>query len=121
MLKKKTLVLGASTKPQRYSYKAIKMLRTREHPVIAIGMRPGSVDDVEIQTAEVDEADINTVTMYLSPNNQKPYYDYLKKIKPKRVIFNPGTENFELMQQLRDEDISVTSYCTLVLLSTNVY
>jgi predicted CoA-binding protein len=121
MMKKKTLVLGASTKPERYSYKAIKMLRSRSHPVTAIGMRQGKVDDVEIVNEMLPIKDLDTVTMYLSPINQEPYYQYLVDLKPKRVIFNPGTENFDLMKVLKDNDIAVTSYCTLVLLSTDVY
>jgi predicted CoA-binding protein len=120
-MQKKTLVLGASPKAERYSYKAVKMLVHHQHPVVAVGARDASIDDVEIHRGQPDFQDIHTVTMYLGPANQKNIYDYIIKLQPKRIIFNPGTENQELMDLARQKKIEVEIACTLVLLSTNQY
>ena len=91
MANKKTLVLGASQNPARYSYLALNKLSRNDHPVIAIGRRKGKVGNVEIDTEQKPLSDVDTVTLYLNPKNQKPYYDYIISLKPKRIIFNPGT------------------------------
>jgi predicted CoA-binding protein len=119
--KKKTLVLGASENPNRYSYLAIKRLRANDHEVIAIGNRTGKVDDVNIETEKVPIEDVHTVTLYLNPTNQKAYYDYIASLKPKRIIFNPGTENDELERKLAQTGTNTMEACTLVLLSTGQY
>jgi uncharacterized protein len=118
---KKTLVIGASTNPARYSYLAINRLLGNDHPVVAIGNKAGKVQDVDIITENPEMDDIDTVTLYLNPTNQIPYYDYILSLKPKRVIFNPGTENEELEQKLMAEGIQTQEACTLVLLSTGQY
>ncbi|HEU4472076.1 MAG TPA: CoA-binding protein [Flavisolibacter sp.] len=118
---KKTLVLGASANPSRYSYLAINRLRAHNHPVVAVGKRAGQVADVPIQTSEVDEAGIDTITLYLNPGNQEAYYDYILGLKPKRIIFNPGTENEDLMQRAEAQNIRPVIACTLVMLSTGQY
>ena len=92
---KKTLVLGASSNPQRYSYLAVRRLRNAGHPVSAIGRMPATVGDVEIVTDRQMVKDVDTVTLYLNPANQKEYYDYILSLHPKRIIFNPGAENSE--------------------------
>ncbi len=117
----KTLVLGASQKPERYSYLAIRNLRKHGIEVVAIGARSGTVEDVEIHTELQDIPDIHTVTLYLGPQNQIPYYDYILKLKPKRIIFNPGTENPELEKLARSNGIGVIEGCTLVMLSNGTY
>lgn len=118
----KTLVMGASDNPERYSYLAINRLRKFGHEVEAIGLREGrKVADVIIQKGQPDLKDIDTVTLYLNPTNQKPYYDYLLKLHPRRVIFNPGTENDELERKLQENKIEVEEACTLVLLSTGQF
>ncbi len=117
----KTLVLGASQKPERYAYLAIRNLRKHGIEVVAIGSRKGIVEDVEIQTEPQSVSDIHTVTLYLGPNNQPPYYDYIIKLKPKRIIFNPGTENPELVKLARLNGIDVVEGCTLVMLSNGTY
>ncbi|MEW5845318.1 MAG: CoA-binding protein [Bacteroidota bacterium] len=117
----KTLVLGASQKPERYSYLAIRSLRKHGIEVVAIGARKGMVDDVEIQTELQDISDIHTVTLYLGPRNQKLYYSYIINLKPKRIIFNPGTENPELEKLARENGIDVVEGCTLVMLSNGTY
>lgn len=121
MEKKKTLVLGASSNPSRYSYLAIKRLKAHGHEVVAIGKRAGNVDDVSIVTEQPAMEDIHTVTLYLNPANQKPYYDYIASLKPKRIIFNPGTENDELERKMLQKGANTLEACTLVMLSTGQY
>lgn len=120
-MKKKTLVLGASMNPSRYSNMAINRLVNYEHPVKAIGLRKGSVAGVEIYTQKESFKDIHTVTLYLNPKRQEEYYDYILSLNPKRVIFNPGTENPDFYGILQKNNIKMEVACTLVLLSTNQY
>ena len=121
MASKKTLVLGASQNPSRYSYLAVNKLKNYGHPVEAIGKRKGSVNDVEIHTGTPPLNDVDTVTLYLNPTNQEPYYDYILSLHPKRIIFNPGTENPELEALANEKNIETLEACTLVMLSTNQY
>src|SRR5947209_6140466 len=102
---KKTVVLGASTNPARYSYLAINRLRSHNHPVVAIGKRKGTVNGVDIQIDHEPIDNVDTVTLYLNPQNQEPYYDYILGLKPRRIIFNPGTENDELEKQAKEAGI----------------
>ena len=118
---KKTLVLGASLNPGRYSNIAIERLVRYRHPVEAVGLRKGTVAGVEISTEKENFEDIDTVTLYLNPARQVEYYNYIISLKPKRVIFNPGTENPELYKLLRKNNIETEVACTLVLLGTNQY
>lgn len=121
MAEKKTLVLGASANPQRYSYLAINKLADKKHPVVAIGKKEGTVSNVHITTEKTKIDNIDTVTLYLNPANQKQYYNYILSLHPKRIIFNPGTENDELSSLAREKGIEVIEACTLVLLSTGQY
>lgn len=121
VMKKKTLVLGASTKEERYSNKAINRLINSTHDVVAIGAKRGKVAGVEIDITEVFYDGIDTITLYLNPLKQKDYYEYILGLKPKRVIFNPGTENPELYEILKRANIEIEVACTLVLLSTDQY
>lgn len=121
MKNKKTLVLGASTKPERYAYKAISMLVAKGHSVLAIGQNSGEVAGVKIKTKAIPLKNIDTITLYLNPIRQRDYYNYILEAKPKRVIFNPGTENPELYQLLEQNGIKTEQACTLVLLTTNQY
>lgn len=118
---KKTLVLGASTKPDRYAFKAVTMLVDKGHSVLALGQNAGEVAGIKIQTKAIPLKNIDTVTLYLNPTRQRDYYNYIVEAKPKRVIFNPGTENPEFYQLLKLNDIKVEVACTLVLLTTNQY
>ena len=118
---KKTLVLGASLKPNRYSNMAINRLVTFNHEVEAIGLRKGVVAGIEISTEKIPFENIHTVTLYLNPQRQEAYYDYIISLKPKRVIFNPGTENPAFYKMLQQQNIEVEVACTLVLLGTNQY
>ena len=120
-LPKKTLVLGASDNPQRYSYLAMNRLRSNGHPVTAIGRKRVKVGDIDIETEKQAIPDIDTVTLYLSAPLQKQYYDYILGLRPKRIIFNPGTENPELEELAHARGIEPVEACTLVLLSTGQY
>jgi predicted CoA-binding protein len=119
--KKKTVVLGASNNPGRYSYLAVQRLRAHNHPVVAIGKKIGKVGDVQINKDHLPETGVDTVTLYLNPNNQVEYYDYILNLHPKRIIFNPGTENDSLIQKAMENDIEPVMGCTLVMLSTGQY
>ena len=121
MEKKKTLVLGASENPARYSYLAVNKLTANGHPVIAIGKKQGVVGNTPIETEQKQFDDIDTVTLYLNPDHQKPYYDYIFSLHPKRIIFNPGAENEELYDLSIQKGIKAQEACTLVLLGTGQY
>lgn len=118
---KKTLVIGASENPERYSNKAIRALLAHNHEVVALGLKKGMVQDVSFHTEKEDFEDIDTVTLYVGPQNQKEYYSYIIGLKPRRVIFNPGTENPELIAQLKTAGIYAEIACTLILLATDQY
>ena len=118
---KKTLVLGASLNPNRYSYLAINRLVNHGHNVEAIGLKKGKVGGVGISVEKEDFKNIDTITLYLNPKRQVEYYDYILSLRPKRVIFNPGTENPELYKILDKNNIKSEVACTLVLLGTNQY
>lgn len=118
---KKTLVLGASPNPTRYSHIAIGRLTEAGHEVVAIGKRPGLVHGVTIETGELPLHDIHTITLYLNPALQQQYYKYMLELKPERIIFNPGTENPEFRQMATSAGIHCEDACTLVLLSTDQY
>jgi predicted CoA-binding protein len=121
MKNKKTLVLGATTKPDRYAFRAINMLVEKGHTVLAIGQNTGEVAGVKIYTKAIPVKNIDTVTLYLNPARQRDYYNYIIEAQPKRVVFNPGTENPELYQLLELNNIKAEVACTLVLLATNQY
>lgn len=118
---KKTVVLGASQNPSRYSYLAVQKLQSYKHPVIAIGKRAGQVGEVPIVTDQMPVEAVDTVTLYLNPQNQRAYYDYILSLHPRRIIFNPGTENNELMKRSKENGIEVVTGCTLVMLSIGMY
>jgi predicted CoA-binding protein len=120
-MKNITLVLGASLKEIRYSNIAIKRLRSKSIPVVALGLREGKVENIEITTEKIQFKNIDTVTLYLNPKRQVEYYNYIVSLNPRRVIFNPGTENFDFIKLLNENKIESEIACTLVLLSTNQY
>jgi predicted CoA-binding protein len=118
---KKTLVLGASDNPERYSYLAVNKLRKFGNDVVAIGRKKTKVADVNIDTEKKEFENVDTVTLYLKPENQKEYYDYILSLHPKRIIFNPGAENQELFDIANSNNIKPLEACTLVLLGTNQF
>jgi predicted CoA-binding protein len=118
---KKTLVLGATPNPERYSYMATSLLRSYKHEVVAFGLRQGTIGDVDITQILPEPESVHTITLYLGPQNQPPYIDAILKIKPKRVIFNPGTENPEFFKLLQLQGIEAIEACTLVMLRTGQY
>ena len=119
--KKKTVVLGATDNPARYSYLAVDRLSAHNHPVVAIGKQEGKVGNVDVITEHPQIDGVDTVTLYLNPQNQKQYYDYIISLHPKRIIFNPGAENEELEKLAASNGIQPMEACTLVLLSTGQY
>ena len=116
-----TLVIGATTKEDRYANKAIRALRSHNYPVIAFGQKAGKVEDVEIETEWDPNWDIETVTLYLGPQNQEEYMDKIIALNPNRVIFNPGTENPVFIDKLKAAKIHAEIACTLVMLSIGNY
>ncbi len=118
---KKTVVIGASDNPARYSYLAVQKLSRYGHPVIAIGKKQGKVGDTDVITERPDEKEVDTVTLYMNPQRQKEYYDYILSLHPKRIIFNPGAENEELEGLAKSNGIEPLEACTLVMLSTGQY
>ena len=121
MESKKTLIIGASTKRMRYSNMAIRRLLEHGHSVIGIGKSGGNVMGVEVSGEKEHHDYIDTVSLYINSRIQPEYYDYIVRLNPKRVIFNPGTENSEFYEILKENDINVEVACTLVLLRSNQY
>lgn len=118
---KKTLIIGASPNPERYAYKAAHMLKSKGHDIINVGIKEGEVAGEEIEQPGHLHSDIDTVTLYIGPHLQSGYYNYILQTRPKRVVFNPGTENQELEELLLANDIEALEACTLVLLATGQY
>ncbi|MVO07737.1 CoA-binding protein [Flavobacterium sp. TP390] len=117
----KTLVIGATTNKERYAYKAIHNLVGKSHQVVAIGAKKGMALDITIETEKIPFKGVDTVTLYINPTVQREYYDYIISLHPRRVIFNPGTENPEFYTLLDENNILYEVACTLVLLATNQY
>jgi predicted CoA-binding protein len=118
---KKTLVLGATTKPERAAFKAVEMLVAKGHSVLALGQNGGEVAGIKINTKAIPVKNIDTISLYINPTRQRDYYNYIVDAKPKRVLFNPGTENPEFYQLLELNNIKYEAACTLVLLTLNKY
>jgi len=121
MEQKKTLILGATAAPHRYAYLAAHLLTVDGHPIVNVGNKTGQVAGVPIEKPEAIHKDIDTITLYVSPQNQQSLYDYILKTNPKRIIFNPGAENQELQQLANARGIITDFACTLVLLATDQY
>lgn len=120
-MNKKTLVFGASLKPNRYSNMALRKLVNYKHETVAFGMKEGEEAGVIIDTSLKRYEALDTVTLYMNPMRQKEYYNHIISLQPKRIIFNPGTENLEFYSILKENNIAFEESCTLVLLSTNQY
>lgn len=120
---KKTVIIGATTNPGRYAYLAAQLLAEKGHEIVPVGIKKGVVFDQEIldlrQKPEI--SDVDTVTLYIGPQNQPEWYDYIVGLKPKRIIFNPGTENYELEKLANQHGIETEEACTLVMLRIGNY
>jgi predicted CoA-binding protein len=118
---KPTLILGATPNPARYAHIAAERLVARGHEIIPVGIKQGRVQGKEILNGKPDVPEVDTVTLYVGPRHQPAYYDWLLRVAPRRIIFNPGTENAELMKLARENDIEVVTGCTLVMLAGGSY
>lgn len=118
---RKTLVVGASVKPERYSYKAIEMLTGKDFPTLAYGLREAEVLGVHIKKDWESFEDIDTVTLYVNPKRQEDIIPEILKLKPRRIIFNPGTENSDFYKLAKENNIDILEACTLVMISTGQY
>jgi uncharacterized protein len=121
MADKKTLILGATPDTSRYAYLAANRLVSHGHTIVNVGLKKGEAAGVPIEKPEEIHHDIDTITLYVGPQNQPPLYDYILNTHPKRIIFNPGTENTELRKMAEAKGIETEYACTLVLLSVGEY
>jgi uncharacterized protein len=120
-MNKKTLILGATTNPGRYAYLAANRLANSGHSIVNVGIKTGEVAGVPIEKPETIHHDIDTITLYVGPQHQEELYDYILQTNPKRIIFNPGTENSTLKRMAAEKGIETEYACTLVLLSVGQY
>jgi uncharacterized protein len=118
---KKTVVLGASPDSSRFAYKAANMLVNYGHEMVPVGIKKGEVAGKQILNGQPDIEDVDTVALYIGAKNQSSLYDYILKLKPRRIIFNPGTENDELISLAKNNNIEPVMGCTLVMLSVGTY
>jgi hypothetical protein len=111
------VVLGASPDPGRYSYRAVRQLVKRNYEVVAIGKKKGLIGDILIETGQPPIQDVHTILIYLSPHHQGEIFDYVLSLRPKRVIFNPGTESPEFEEILISHNVEVVHDCSLVMMA----
>lgn len=123
MTQKKTVIIGATPNPSRYAYFAAERLSKKSHPIVPVGIKRGEVAGQEILDLREKPVveDVDTVTLYLNPTNQKEWEDYILGLNPKRIIFNPGTENRDLQTKAKEKGIETLHACTLVMLSSGTY
>jgi predicted CoA-binding protein len=117
----KNVVLGASPNHSRYSNKAVRSLLKRNFEVVPVGTKAGEIRDLEILTGMPDIPDVDTVLLYLAPNRQSEFYDYVINLNPRRVIFNPGTHNQEFIDLVRENGIEAVEDCALIMLNSGEY
>jgi predicted CoA-binding protein len=118
---KKTLILGATPSEGRYANLAANRLVRAGYPIVNVGLREGEAAGVPIERPETIHSDIDTITLYIGPSHQAGLYDYSLATNPKRIIFNPGTENSELRRIANQHGIETEYACTLVMLSIGQY
>lgn len=117
----KTLILGATPNGQRYAYLAANKLVNNGHEIVNVGIKQGKVAGVDILNGQPMVDNVDTVTLYVGSRHQPPYYDWLLRLKPRRIIFNPGTENPELAKLARENGIEPVVACTLVMIGSGQY
>jgi predicted CoA-binding protein len=116
------VLLGASPKPDRFAYKAVRSLQRRNIPVIALGRKDADLDGIKIRKGMPGNiGPVHTVTLYLNPKNQEEYYDYIISLQPSRIIFNPGTWNPDLAELARSHNIEVVRDCMLIMLNSSKF
>ncbi|CAN5313932.1 CoA-binding protein [soil metagenome] len=122
-MKKKTVIIGATPNTSRYAYAAAGRLTQYNHDFVPVGIKTGEVFGKQILNLRLkpEISDVDTVTLYIGPQHQPEWYDYILSLKPKRVIFNPGTENDEFVKKFEDTGAEVLEACTLVMLGTGQY
>lgn len=122
-MSKKTVIIGATTNPGRYAYLAAEMLTEYKHEIVPVGIKSGVVLGKEILPIQSQPhiEDVDTITLYIGPQHQPEHYEYLLSLKPKRVIFNPGTENAEFEKMVEEAGAEAWQACTLVLLRSGQY
>lgn len=120
-MSKKTLIIGATTDQSRYAWLAAERLTKHGHEIVPLGIKTGEVFGKEILKGQPKLENVDTVTLYIGPAKQPYYYDYIIGLMPKRVIFNPGTENDEFINLLEKYNIEVVEGCTLVMLGTGQF
>lgn len=120
---KKTVIIGATPNPERYAYKAAGELVKRGHEIVPLGIKKGTVFGKEILDIRSKPAieNVDTVTLYIGPARQPEWYDYILSLKPRRILFNPGTENLEFQKQALAAGIEAEEVCTLVMLRTGQF
>jgi len=120
---KLTLIVGATDNPERYAYRAAELLQAKAIPFVPIGIKKGVVFGEEILDLRLKPAlgEIHTITLYLGPSNQSEWMEYLIGLGPKRIIFNPGTENPLFFQKAEEAGIEALEACTLVMLTTGQF
>ena len=118
---KRTLVIGASPNPMRFSYKMVKSLLRHDYEVVAVGIREGEISGIKILTGKPSLQKIHTIALYIGPQRQPEYYEYILSLKPKRIIFNPGTINQEFMEMAEKKGIEVVNDCGLVMVASGNY
>ena len=117
----RTVVLGASSNPSKYSYKCVRSLIRRGFEVVPVGKNSGRIEGIEILTGQPDISGADTVVLYISSKNQQDYYDYIFNLNPSRIIFNPGTHNPELIDLAKNKGINVVVDCALIMLSSGAF
>jgi uncharacterized protein len=122
-MRKKTVIVGATDNRSRYAYLAANMLKEYDHEIVPLGIKSGSVAGHEILDIrkKPEIKDVDTITLYIGPPRQPEWYDYFLSLNPKRIIFNPGTENPEFEKLAADRGVEVLEACTLVMLRSHQF
>lgn len=120
---KKTVIIGATTNSGRYAYMAAERLSGAKVEFVPVGIKKGAVLGQTILPIREKPAigGVHTVTMYIGPQNQPEWYHYILSLKPKRIVFNPGTENETFQNMARQQQVEVVEGCTLVMLGVGTY